>query len=149
MQKQSPLTTLLLLTLALAVGAWSGYVDQHNDEVWAALILTNYVAAPGHATSLHHLASFVVPRHGSFSWETFGGGWLSRGLRALRRVREAQPVSVGIRDVSARGSPVTARAVEVDLATLTPGRYLLQLELDAGPGNVVRVERTITVVIRD
>ncbi len=77
--------------------------------------------------------------------ENNSGGWLSRGLRALRRVREAQPVSVGLRDVSARGSPVTARAVEVDLATLTPGRYLLQLELDAGPGNVVRVERTITV----
>jgi len=81
--------------------------------------------------------------------ENNSGGWLSRGLRALRRVREAQPVSVGLRDVSARGSPVTARAVEVDLATLTPGRYLLQLELDAGPGNVVRVERTITVVTRD
>lgn len=72
-------------------------------------------------------------------------GWLARGLRALRRVREAQPVSVGIRDVSARGSPVTARAVEVDLSTLTPGRYLLQLEITAGPGNVVRVERPITV----
>src|SRR5687768_16091421 len=77
--------------------------------------------------------------------ENTSGGWLSRGLRALRRVREAQPVSVGLRDVSARGSPVTARAVEVDLSTLTPGRYLLQLELNAGPGNEVRVERTITV----
>ena len=77
--------------------------------------------------------------------ENSSGGWLSRGLRALRRIREAQPVSVGLRDVSARGSPVTARAVEVDLATLTPGRYLLELELTAGTGNVVRVERTITV----
>jgi tetratricopeptide (TPR) repeat protein len=78
--------------------------------------------------------------------ENNSGGWLSRGLRALRRIREAQPVSVGLRDVSARGSPVTARAVEVDLSTLTPGRYLLELELTAGPGNVVRVERTISVV---
>jgi hypothetical protein len=77
------------------------------------------------------------------------GGWLARGLRALRRIREAQPVSVGISDISARGSAVTARAVEVDLATLTPGRYLLQLELSAGPGNDVRVERSITVVSRD
>jgi hypothetical protein len=76
---------------------------------------------------------------------TSGGGWLARGFRALRRVREALPVSVGMRDVSARGSPVTARAVEVDLSTLTPGRYLLQLELNAGPGNSVTVERTITV----
>jgi hypothetical protein len=77
--------------------------------------------------------------------ENSSGGWLARGLRALRRVREAQPVSVGLRDVSARGSAVTARAVEVDLSTLTPGRYLLQLELNAGAGNEVRVERTITV----
>jgi tetratricopeptide (TPR) repeat protein len=77
--------------------------------------------------------------------ENNSGGWLARGLRALRRVREAQPVSVGLRDVSARGSAVTARAVEVDLSTLTPGRYLLQLELNAGGGNEVRVERTITV----
>ena len=77
--------------------------------------------------------------------ENRSGGWLSRGLRALRRVREAQPVSVGLRDVSARGSAITARSVEVDLSTLTPGRYLLQLELNAGPGNEVRVERTITV----
>jgi tetratricopeptide (TPR) repeat protein len=74
------------------------------------------------------------------------GNWLSRGLRALRRVREAQPVTVGMRDVSARGSAITARAVEVDLATLTPGRYLLQLELNAGQANVVRVERAITIV---
>lgn len=76
---------------------------------------------------------------------TQSGGWLQRGIRALRRVREAAPVSVGMRDF-ARGLPVTARAVEVDLSTLTPGRYLLQLELDAGPGNVVRVDRAITVV---
>ena len=74
-----------------------------------------------------------------------GGGWLSGAFRALRRVKEAQPVSVGLRDVSARGSPITARAVEVDLSTLTAGRYLLQLELNAGP-NVVRVERTITMI---
>ena len=76
-----------------------------------------------------------------------GGGWLTRGIRALRRVREAAPVSVGLRDVSARGSPITSRAVEVDLSTLVPGRYLMQLELNAA-GNEVRVERAITVVAR-
>jgi tetratricopeptide (TPR) repeat protein len=81
----------------------------------------------------------VVPEN------TSGGGWLQRGMRALRRVREAQPVTVGMRDF-ARGEPVTARAVEVDLSTLTPGRYLLQLELDAGPGAVIQVTRAVTVV---
>lgn len=54
-------------------------------------------------------------------------------------------MTVGIRDF-ARGAPVTARAVEVDLSTLTPGRYLLQLELDAGPGAVTQVTRAVTVV---
>jgi hypothetical protein len=74
------------------------------------------------------------------------GGWLRRGLTALRLVREARPVTMGMRDMSARGSSLSPRAVVVDLATLRPGRYLLQLELDAGGGNVVRAERAITVV---
>jgi hypothetical protein len=78
-----------------------------------------------------------------------GGGWVTRGLRALRRVREAQPVSVGIRDFVARGATVTSRSVEVDLSTLSPGRYQLQLELNAGAANVVRVERTITILRRE
>ena len=53
------------------------------------------------------------------------GGWLQRSLTALRLVREAQPVSVGMSDVSARGLGFTPRAVVVDLATLKPGRYQL------------------------
>ncbi len=77
------------------------------------------------------------------------GGWVARGLRALRRIREAQPVSVGIRDAVVRGAEVTSRAIEVDLSGLVPGRYQLQLELSAGPGNVVRVERSITILSRD
>ena len=75
-----------------------------------------------------------------------GGGWFRGALRALRLVREAKPVTVGMQDVSARGLSYTPRAVVVDLATLTPGRYLMELELDAGGGNVVRADRTITVV---
>lgn len=78
--------------------------------------------------------------------EGAGGGWLQRGLRALRRVREAAPVTIGMRDVSARGQGYTPRAVVVDLSTLVPGRYLMQLEIDAGEGNLVRTARAITVV---
>jgi hypothetical protein len=76
------------------------------------------------------------------------GGWLRRSLQALRRVREAKPVTVGMRDVSARGATLSPRSVVVDLSSLTPGRYLMQLELDAGGGNVVRSEKAITVVRR-
>ena len=53
-----------------------------------------------------------------------------------------------MRDVSARGLAYSPRSVIVDLATLKAGRYLMQLELDAGGGNVVRAERAITVVNR-
>jgi hypothetical protein len=74
-----------------------------------------------------------------------GGGWFRGALRALRLVREAKPVTVGMQDVSARGLLYTPRAVVVDLATLTPGRYLMELEIDVGGGNVVRAERAITV----
>jgi hypothetical protein len=80
--------------------------------------------------------------------ENTSGGWLRRRLVALRLVREAQPVTVGMRDVSARGVSLSPRSVVVDLATLKPGRYLMQVELDAGGGNVVRTDKAITVVDR-
>jgi tetratricopeptide (TPR) repeat protein len=80
--------------------------------------------------------------------EASEGGWLRRGLMALRLVREAKPVTMGLRDVSARGVSISPRAVIVDLSTLTPGRYLLELELDAGGGNVVRAEKAITITTR-
>lgn len=73
------------------------------------------------------------------------GGWMRRGLTALRLVREAQPVTVGMSDVSARGRGYTTRAVVVDLATLKPGRYLMQLEITAEGTIPVRGERVLTV----
>ncbi|MGQ0646031.1 MAG: hypothetical protein ACT4P7_00580 [Gemmatimonadaceae bacterium] len=73
------------------------------------------------------------------------GSWLRRGLTALRLVREAQPVSVGISDVSARGLGYSPRAVVVDLATLKPGRYIMQLEITAEGTAPVRAERMLSV----
>ena len=78
--------------------------------------------------------------------ENPGGGWLQRALVALRLQREAKPVAVGMSDVSARGLSYSPRSVVVDLSTLTPGRYELELEIDAGEGNVVRTTRVISVV---
>ncbi|MEO7965934.1 MAG: hypothetical protein ABIT38_18645, partial [Gemmatimonadaceae bacterium] len=46
------------------------------------------------------------------------GGFVRRGLLALRLARETQPITVGITDVSARGLGYSPRAVVVDLATL-------------------------------
>lgn len=77
--------------------------------------------------------------------EKDGGGWLRRGLTALRLVREAQPVSVGMSDVSSRGRGYTPRAVVVDLATLKPGRYIMQLEITAEGTAPVRAERVLSI----
>lgn len=78
--------------------------------------------------------------------ESEGGGWLRRALVALRLQHEAMPVTVGISDVSARGLTYTPRSVIVDLSSLKPGRYEMELEIDAGEGNVVRTTRVISVV---
>ncbi|MCC6316773.1 MAG: hypothetical protein IT361_03695 [Gemmatimonadaceae bacterium] len=77
--------------------------------------------------------------------EQSGGGWLRRGLTALRLVRESQPVSMGLSDVSARGRAFTPRAVVVDLTSLRPGRYVLQMEITAQGTAPVRAERVLTV----
>jgi hypothetical protein len=74
------------------------------------------------------------------------GSWLRRGLTALRLARESAPVSVGMTDVSTRGLGYTPRAVVVDLATLKPGRYLMQLEVTAAGTLPVRAERVLTVI---
>ncbi|HSA57176.1 MAG TPA: hypothetical protein VLE53_15800 [Gemmatimonadaceae bacterium] len=79
--------------------------------------------------------------------EDRGGGWLTRALRSLRGVRAQQPITMGMQDVSAR-VPYAPRSVVVDLATLRPGRYRIEVEQDAGGGNVVRAQRSITVVER-
>lgn len=118
---------------------------------------------------LPHVSPTQVVREGSkvgIYWETYNtnpggegiqvsitvapedkdeGGWLRRGLTSLRLVREAQPVTVGLSDVSARGRGYTPRAVVVDLATLKPGRYLMQLEITAEGTIPVRGERVLTV----
>lgn len=78
--------------------------------------------------------------------EQEGGNWLRRGLTALRLVREAKPISVGMQDVSARGLGYSPRSVVVDLATLKPGRYVLELEVAAEGTIPVRVSRTINIV---
>ncbi|MEP7347181.1 MAG: hypothetical protein ABI877_18060 [Gemmatimonadaceae bacterium] len=78
--------------------------------------------------------------------ETPGGeNWLRKGLTALRLIREAKPVSVGMSDVSARGLGYTPRSVVVDLTSLKPGRYVLELEVTAEGTIPVRASRVIVI----
>jgi hypothetical protein len=65
--------------------------------------------------------------------------------RALRLWKEAKPVSVQVQDVSARGRTVSPRSVEVDISTLTPGAYLVELEIEVAKQYRVRAERRIIV----
>jgi hypothetical protein len=65
--------------------------------------------------------------------------------RALRVWREAKPVTVQVQDVSARGQTTSPRAVEVDISTLPPGPYLVELEIEVAKQYRVRAERRIVV----
>jgi hypothetical protein len=86
------------------------------------------------------IALTVVP-------ETEESGAMRRAARALRLSRESAPVSVGAQDVSARGSSRTARALELDISTLRPGDYLVQLEVTVGgQSTVIRADRRLVVV---
>jgi hypothetical protein len=65
--------------------------------------------------------------------------------RALHVWKEAKPVSVKVQDVSARGQTTSPRAVEVDISTLPPGPYLVELEIEVAKQYHVRTERRIVV----
>ena len=65
--------------------------------------------------------------------------------RALHLWKEAKPVSVQVQDVSARGKTTSPRSVEVDISTLPPGPYLVELEIDVAKQYHVRTERRIVV----
>ena len=65
--------------------------------------------------------------------------------RALGAWKEAKPVIVQVQDVSARGQTTSPRAVEVDISTLPPGPYLVELEIEVARQYRVRAERRIVV----
>lgn len=77
--------------------------------------------------------------------ETEEAGGLRRLARALRLARESQPVSITVEDVSARGANMSARAVQLDISTLTEGDYLVQLEISVAGQYTIRADRRIVV----
>ncbi|MBX3173153.1 MAG: hypothetical protein KF709_01960 [Gemmatimonadaceae bacterium] len=78
--------------------------------------------------------------------ETEEAGFFRRGLQALRLAKESAPVSLSVEDVSTRGAPFTARALELDISTLRPGDYLVQLEIGVEGQFVLRTDRRLVVV---
>lgn len=77
--------------------------------------------------------------------ETEEAGFFSRAARALRLARASAPVSLTVEDVSARGSSTSARALELDISTLSRGEYLVQLEVTVAGQYSIRTDRRIVV----
>jgi hypothetical protein len=80
--------------------------------------------------------------------ESEDAGIFRRGARALGLGREAEPVRVIVEDRSVRGATMTARAIQVDISTLRPGTYLVQLDVQVAGQYAIRADRQIVVVER-
>lgn len=72
--------------------------------------------------------------------------FLRRKAQALNLVRQATPVSVSVEDLSARGASVSPRAIELDISTLKPGAYIVQLEIMVAGQFTVRADHRIEIV---
>ncbi len=73
-------------------------------------------------------------------------GFLRRQAKALKLVRESTPVSVAVDDMSARGSSVSPRAIELDISTLKRGAYIVQLEITVAGQYTVRADHRIEII---
>lgn len=73
-------------------------------------------------------------------------GFFRRMLSAIGVAADADHVSVGVDEASARGSTTTPRALEVDISTLRPGAYIVQLEITVAGQPPLRAEHRIEVV---
>ncbi len=80
--------------------------------------------------------------------ESEDAGVFRRGARALGLAREAEPVRVTVEDRSVRGATMTARAIQVDISTLRPGTYQVQLDVQVAGQYAIRADRQIVVVDR-
>jgi hypothetical protein len=63
----------------------------------------------------------------------------------LNLAREATPVKLIVEEPAARGTSTTARGVELDITTLAPGAYVVQLEVAVAGQYVIRAERRMAV----
>jgi hypothetical protein len=73
-------------------------------------------------------------------------GFMRRMGKALKLVREATPVTVSVSDMSARGTRVSPRALELDMSTLRKGSYIVQLEITVAGQYVIRADHRIEVI---
>ena len=73
-------------------------------------------------------------------------GFFLRQAKALKLVHEATPVTVSVEDLSARGTNLSPRSIEVDISTLKRGSYIVELEIEVAGQYVVRADHRIEII---
>jgi hypothetical protein len=73
-------------------------------------------------------------------------GFLRRRAQALGVAREITPVSVTVQDMSALGTRVSPRAIELDISTLPKGRYVVHLEISVAGQYVITTDHKIEII---
>ena len=93
-------------------------------------------------------------------WESYGtdpnGEKMKISLTVVREAEEsgrvgkksktATPVIVSVEDLSARGTTVSPRAIELDISTLKKGAYIVELEIEVAGQYVVHAEHRIEII---
>ena len=73
-------------------------------------------------------------------------GFLRRRAQALGVAREITPVSVTVQDMSALGTRISPRAIELDISTLPKGRYVVHLEISVTGQYVITTDHKIEII---
>ena len=83
-------------------------------------------------------------------WESYGtdpnGEKMKFSVTVLKEEGRATPVIVSAEDISARGTKMSPRAIELDISTLKKGAYIVQLEVEVAGQYTVRAEHRIEII---
>ena len=63
-----------------------------------------------------------------------------------KKSKTATPVIVSVEDLSARGTNISPRAIELDISTLKKGSYIVELEVEVAGQYTVRAEHRIEII---
>jgi hypothetical protein len=115
-------------------------------KTYGALPVTVEDAAP-HALTTERVMSNA--KLGVY-WESYGtdpnGEKMKFSVTVLKEEGRATPVIVSAEDISARGTKMSPRAIELDISTLKKGAYIVQLEVEVAGQYTVRAEHRIEII---
>jgi hypothetical protein len=73
-------------------------------------------------------------------------GWRTRVAEQLRLSSRVTPLQVRWHEVPKRDAGYVARAIDLDLSSLPPGRYRMQLTVQADDGSAAVSERVVAIL---